>query len=429
MRYQPIDSSLFIKNRKNFVEKMKPSSVAIFISNDIMPTNADGTMPFVQNSNLLYLTGIDQEETILILAPNFPEKKYREVLLVKETSETIAIWEGNKHTKEECTSLSGIQNIQWNHKFENILEYILLKNSNIYLEKNEHPRSVNKVQTNQDKFYDYCTKKYSDHTYHKSYSLLSDQRMIKDELEIDLITKACNITEKGFRKILKFIKPQVWEFEIQAEYIHEFIKNRSIGFAYEPIIASGINACCLHYNTNNSICKDGDLVLMDVAAEYANYKSDMTRTVPVNGKFTKRQFTIYNVVLKVKNEATALLRPGITINQYHKEIQKIMESELISIGLLDKADVRKQDKNNPLSLKYFMHGTSHHLGLDVHDVGNFDCDIKVGNVFTVEPGIYIKEENLGVRLEDNILVGKNKNINLMKNIPISPEEIEELMNQ
>ena len=429
MRHQPINSSLFIKNRKNFVNKMKPNSVAIFLSNDIMPTNADGTMPFVQNTNLLYLSGINQEDSILILAPDFHDKKYREILFVRETNQIISIWEGNKLTKKECTNLSGIQTVYWKNKFENILENILSKSENIYLEKNEHPRSINKVETNQDKFFNYCTKKYSEHKYLKSYSLLSDLRMIKEKLEIDLISKACKITENGFRKVLEFIKPQIWEYEIEAEYIHEFIKNKSMGFAYEPIIASGINACCLHYNKNNSICQNGDLILMDVAAEYANYKSDMTRTVPINGKFTQRQLTIYNAVLNVKNEATKILRPGTTINQYHKEVQKIMESELISIGLLDKNDVKKQDKNNPLSLKYFMHGTSHHLGLDVHDVGNFDCNINIGNVFTVEPGIYIKEENIGVRLEDNILIGENKNLNLMKNIPILPEEIEDLMNQ
>ena len=253
--------------------------------------------------------------------------------------------------------------------------------------------------------------------------------MIKNQIEIDLITKACKITEKGFRRILNFVRPNVWEYEIEAEYIHEFIKNKSKGFAYEPIIAAGINACCLHYNINNSICKDNEMILMDVAAEFANYKSDMTRTIPINGKFSSRQLKIYNAVLNVKNEATKILRPGISINQYHIEIQKIMESELINVGLLNKNEVRKQDKKNPLSLKYFMHGTSHHLGLDVHDVGNFDCEIEIGNVFTVEPGIYIKEENLGIRLEDDILVGENENINLMNEIPILPEEIEELMNK
>ena len=429
MKYPPIDKRLFIKNRKDFINKMKPNSVAIFLSNDIMPTNADGTMPFVQNTNLLYLSGIDQEDSILIIAPDFDDEKYKEILFMKETNKLISIWEGNKLTKQECTDLSGIKTVYWNNKFDNILEKILSKSSNIYLEKNEHPRSANRVETNQEKFFKYCSKKYKNHKFLKSYPILSDQRMIKSQIEIDLISKACKITEKGFKRILNFIKPDVWEYEIEAEYIHEFIKNKSKGFAYEPIIAGGINACCLHYNTNNSICKNNEMILMDVAAEFANYKSDMTRTIPINGKFSSRQLKIYNAVLNVKNEATKILRPGISINQFHIEVQKIMESELINIGLLNKNEVQKQDKKAPLSLEYFMHGTSHHLGLDVHDVGNFDCEIEVGNVFTVEPGIYIKEESLGIRLEDNILIGEKENINLMNDIPILPEEIEELMNQ
>ena len=286
-----------------------------------------------------------------------------------------------------------------------------------------------KVETAQDRFLKNFKLNNNSISIQRSYPILSNLRMIKEKVEIDLISHACDITEKGFRRVLKFIKPEINEYDIEAEFIHEFIINRSKGFAYQPIIATGINACSLHYNENNTKCNSGELVLMDVAAEYANYRSDMTRTIPVNGRFTERQSEIYNAVLNVKNEATDILRPGISINDYHKEVAKIMESELIKIKLIDKDDVRKQDPRNPLYKKYFMHGTSHHIGLDVHDVGNFHININSGNVFTVEPGIYIREEKIGVRLEDNVLIGEKENINLMKDIPILIEEIEDIMNK
>tara|TARA_B100001094_G_scaffold298485_1_gene322410 strand:+ start:42 stop:1328 length:1287 start_codon:yes stop_codon:yes gene_type:complete len=428
MRHDKIDKNLYISNRKNYLEKVNQNSTSVFISNEFMPTNADETLHFVQNTNLLYLTGIDQEETFLILAPNFPDKKMREILFIKETSEEISIWEGNKLTKEEAKEVSGVKTVMWNNNFENILKLILAETNEIYLDRNEHIRSSSKIQTPQERFILEIQKKYSSYNIKRSYPILSDLRMIKDKTEINLIKKACDITEKGFRRILTYVKPDIWEFEIEAELIHEFLKNRSKGFAYQPIIATGINACSLHYNENKTQCKSGELILMDVAAEYANYKSDMTRTIPVNGKFTDRQLEVYNAVLNVKNEATNLLRPGISINDYHKEVGKIMESELIKIKLIDKIDVKNQDPKNPLFKKYFMHGTSHHIGLDVHDVGNFYVDLKPGNVFTVEPGIYIREEKIGVRLEDNILIGNNDNINLMENIPILPDEIENIMN-
>ena len=428
MRHDKIDKNLYISNRKNYLEKVNKNSTSVFISNEFMPTNADETLHFVQNTNLLYLTGIDQEETFLILAPNFPDKKMREILFIKETSEEISIWEGNKLTKEEAKEISGVKTVMWNNNFENILKLILAETNEIYLDRNEHIRSSSKIQTPQERFILEIQKKYSSYNIKRSYPILSDLRMIKDKTEINLIKKACDITEKGFRRILTYVKPDIWEFEIEAELIHEFLKNRSKGFAYQPIIATGINACSLHYNENKTQCKSGELILMDVAAEYANYKSDMTRTIPVNGKFTDRQLEVYNAVLNVKNEATNLLRPGISINDYHKEVGKIMESELIKIKLIDKIDVKNQDPKNPLFKKYFMHGTSHHIGLDVHDVGNFYVDLKPGNVFTVEPGIYIREEKIGVRLEDNILIGNNDNINLMENIPILPDEIENIMN-
>tara|TARA_B100001778_G_scaffold278701_1_gene242756 strand:+ start:5046 stop:6335 length:1290 start_codon:yes stop_codon:yes gene_type:complete len=429
MRYDKIDKNLYINNRKNYLDKVNQNSTSVFVSNEFMPTNADETLHFVQNTNLLYLTGIDQEETFLILAPNFPDKKMREILFIKETSEEISIWEGNKLTKKEAQEISGIKTVMWNDTFENILNLILAESNEIYLDKNEHIRSSTKIQTPQDRFILDIQRRYSSYKIKRSYPILSDLRMIKDKTEINLIQMACDITEKGFRRILRYVEPGIWEFDIEAEFIHEFIKNRSKGFAYQPIIATGINACSLHYNENKTKCKSGELILMDVAAEYANYKSDMTRTIPVNGKFTNRQLEVYNAVLNVKNEATNILRPGISINDYHKEVGKIMESELIKIKLIDKVDVKNQDPKNPLFKKYFMHGTSHHIGLDVHDVGNFYVDLKPGNVFTVEPGIYIREENIGVRLEDNILVGDNDNINLMENIPILPDEIEDIMNK
>ena len=429
MRYQNINNNLFIENRKKFIESIKDKSATVFVSNDLMPTNADEEMPFIQNTNLFYLTGIDQEDTFLILAPDFPNKNLREILFIKETSEEISIWEGNKLTKNEAIKISGIKTVLWNDEFYKILPLIIAESNNLYIEKNEHIRSITKVETAQDRFYGFAKEKFPLQNFERSYPILSKLRMIKNNIEIKLIQKACDITEKGFRRILNYTKPGVWEYELEAEFIHEFIKNNSKGFAYQPIIASGINACTLHYNENDCECKPGSLILMDVAAEYANYKSDMTRTIPVDGKFTKRQLDVYNAVLNVKNEATNILRPGITINDYHKEVGKIMESELLKIKLLDKTDVKKQDPKNPLFKQYFMHGTSHHLGLDVHDVGNFYVDLKPGNVFTVEPGIYIRKENLGIRLEDNIVIGEKENTNLMKNIPILPEEIENLMNQ
>ena len=405
------------------------NSTSVFVSNEFMPTNADETLHFVQNTNLLYLTGIDQEETFLILAPNFPDKKMREILFIKETSEEISIWEGNKLTKKEAQEISGIKTVMWNNNFENILNLILAESNEIYLDKNEHIRSSTKIQTPQDRFILDIQKRYSSYKIKRSYPILSDLRMIKDKTEINLIQKACEITEKGFRRILGYVEPDIWEFDIEAEFIHDFIKNRSKGFAYQPIIATGINACSLHYNENKTQCKSGELILMDVAAEYANYKSDMTRTIPVNGKFTNRQLEIYNAVLNVKNEATNILRPGISINDYHKEVGKIMESELIKIKLIDKVDVKNQDPKNPLFKKYFMHGTSHHLGLDTHDYGLLEDPFQENMVFTVEPGIYIPDEGFGIRLEDDVVIqSKGDPINLMEDIPIEPDQIEELMN-
>ena len=428
MRYNVIDQSLYINNRKNFIKHLKPNSVAVFNSNDVMPTNADGTMPFRQNNDLLYLSGIDQEESILIIAPNASNPKHKEILFVKETNELIAIWEGAKLSKEGATHQSGIETVYWGSQFESIFHLLVVEAENIYLNQNEHLRAITTVETCDDRFRLECKNKYPDHNYERLAPIMRVLRSIKSPLEIDTIQHACNITEKGFRRILDFVKPGVMEYEIEAEFAHEFLRNRSRGFAYTPIIASGLNACVLHYIENNLECKAGDVILMDVGAEYANYASDMTRCVPVSGKFTTRQKEVYNAVLRVMKFATAILTTGTLHDEYHEEVGKVMESELIGLGLIDKTDVANQDKLNPLYKKYFMHGTSHHMGLDVHDIENRNRPFEAGMILTVEPGIYIREENLGIRLENDVLITKNGQQDLMANIPLAAEEIEDLMN-
>jgi len=429
MRYQTQPQALFIKNRKKLADKLLPNSLAVFHSNDIMPTNADGTMRFRQNNDLFYLSGIDQEESVLVLCPDFPNEQMREILFIRKTNEHIAIWEGHKYTKEEAFEASGIKNIQWVENFEGTLNSLMALSENVYLNTNEHLRAEVKVETRDARFIKYCRERYPLHHYHRAAPIMHQLRAVKEPEEIDQLRIACDVTEKGFRRILQFVKPGVMEYEIEAEFVHEFLMNRSRGFAYEPIIASGASACVLHYIENNKECKAGDLILFDVAAEYGNYNADMSRTIPVNGKFTKRQRQVYDAVLRVHRTASGMLRPGVNIQEYHKEIGKIMEGELIGLGLLDKKEVANQDPSQPLYKRYFMHGTSHHLGLDVHDVGTMYEPIVPGMVFTVEPGIYIPEEGLGIRLENNIVVQENGYLDLMENIPIEAEEIEELMNK
>ena len=428
MKYLPIDSQLFIKNRTLFNAKIKGDDLAIFNANDIMPTNADGTMPFRQNNDLFWLSGVDQEESILVLFPNHPDENMREVLFLKETNEHIAIWEGAKLTKYGAFKASGIKTVFWLDELENKLDEMISKCDSIYLNKNIHSRSASDVQTRDDRFRSMMTDKYTNKAIKEVAPIMHELRVIKSDIEIVLMQNACNITEKGLRRILPFIKPGVMEYEIEAELMHEFLRNRSNGFAYQPIIGSGVDSCVLHYIENNKACKDGDILLMDFGAEYANYASDLTRTIPVNGKFSERQKAVYNSVLYVMKEATKMLTPGTKFKEYNAEIGRIMELELIKLGLLDKHDVQKQDPLKPLYKKYFMHGTSHYLGLDVHDVGDFDWSMKEGMVFTCEPGIYILEEELGIRLENDILVTANGPDDLMKNIPIEIEEIEGLMN-
>lgn len=429
MKYQPIDNSLFIENRNKFKNHLKPNSLAVFVSNDIMPTNADGSMGFKQNSDLFYFTGVDQEDTILVIFPDVKDGKHKEILFVKETSELIAVWEGAKLNKEQATRVSGIEYVYWHHEFDKVMKQFFFQAENIYLNLNEHSRASIETETAEARFNKTIMAKYPLHKYERSAPVMHRIRAIKSTMEIELIQQACDITEKGFRRLLSFVKPGVWEYEIEAELIHEFVRNRSRGFAYGPIIASGFNACVLHYVENNKQCKDGDVILLDVAAEYANYASDMTRCIPAGGKFTKRQKEVYNAVLRVKDGATKLLLPGQTFEKYNKAVGELMTEELLKLNLLKSDDVKNQNPNWPAYKKYFMHGTSHFLGLDVHDVGFFTELMQAGMVFTVEPGIYIREENLGIRLENNVLITTNGQIDLMKSIPVNADEIEELMNK
>lgn len=429
MKYSAINNNLFIENRKRFAASLKPNSIALFTSNDILPTNADGSMGFVQNSDLFYLSGVDQEETILLIYPDAINGAFKEVLFVKETSELIAIWEGAKLNKAEATQTSGIKNVMWNKEFDMFLQSVIFQAEYVYLNSNEHTRRHIDTETLEMRFNKKIISKFPLHKVERAAPIMHKLRAIKSKHEVELIQEACNITEKGFRRLLGFVKPGVIEYQIEAELVHEFISNRSRGFAYGPIIASGSNACVLHYVENNKECKAGDVILLDVAAEYGNYASDLTRCLPVSGKFTARQKQVYNAVLRVMKAATAMLTVGNLIPEYHKAVGLLMEKELVDLGLISMDDIKKQNPEWPAYKKYFMHGTSHFLGLDVHDVGDFNRKLEAGMVFTCEPGIYIPEENLGIRLENDILVTANGPDDLMKNIPLEAEEIEALMNK
>jgi Xaa-Pro aminopeptidase len=429
MKYSPIASKLFVKNRTKFAQRMQPNSIAIFNSNDIYPISADSTLPFAQHRDIFYLSGVDQEESILIIFPDAIKEEYREILFLKETNEHIAIWEGEKLTKEKAYETSGIKTVFWLQDLEKTLFELMTLTENVYLNTNEHYRASTDTETREARFINWLQEKYPAHTYLRSQPILQRVRSIKEPEEIALIQQACDITEKGFKRILDFVQPDVMEYEIEAEFIHEFIKNRSDGFAYTPIIGSGYNACVLHYIENNQKCKAGDVILMDVGAAYANYSSDMTRCVPVSGKFTDRQKDVYNAVLRIKKDAAKMLKPGVLWAEYHIEVGKLMTDELIQLGLISKEDVKNEDPKWPAYKKYFMHGTSHHMGLDTHDYGILTEPMQAGMVFTVEPGIYIPEENLGIRLEDDYVIQeKGDPFNLMANIPCEIEEIEALMN-
>ncbi len=429
MKYHQIDQQLFIKNRTKFMAQMKPKSLAVFNSNDIYPVSADSTLPFAQHRDIFYLSGVDQEESILLLFPGAPYESQKEMLFLKETSEYIAIWEGEKLNKDQAFEVSGIKTVHWLQDFEKVLSEMMSYCDTMYINTNEHYRANVETETREARFIKKWKSDYPAHQVAKSNPILQRLRSVKESEELDLMQQACDISEKGFRRILSFVKPNVMEYEIEAEMIHEFIRNRSKGFAYTPIIASGNNSNVLHYIENNQQCKSGDLLLLDVAAEYANYSSDLTRTIPVSGRYSERQKAVYNAVLRVKNEATKMLTPRTLIKDYHKEVGKIMTSELLGLGLIDKADVQNENPESPAYKKYFMHGTSHYLGLNTHDYGILTEPMKANMVFTVEPGIYIPAEGFGIRLEDNVVVQeKGEPFNLMQNIPIEIEEIESLMN-
>jgi len=427
VRYEPISKDFLIRNRDNLRKLLKPNSIVIIQSNDIYPTNADGVMPFKQNSDLFYLTGVDQEDTMLILMPDATDVKEREILFIKETSELIAIWEGEKLTKELARAATGIERIEWAHSFEGFLHRMVPQVEHIYLTTNEHLRASVVVETRNARFIKECQVRYPLHRYERLAPLLHRLRITKDPEEIRIIQRACDITEAGFRRVLGFIQPGVGEWEIEAELAHEFVRRGSRGFAYPPIIGSGKNACVLHYVENDKTCVDGEMVLMDVAAEYAGWASDLTRTVPVNGKFSKRQRQVYDAVLRVFRGCNEILRPGNTPMEYQKQVVELMERELVGLGLFSAKEALSQGPDKALVKRYFMHGTSHHLGLDVHDVCPPHEPFAEGMVFTIEPGIYIRDEALGVRIENDVIIEKTHNFDLMGKIPIEAEEIEWLM--
>jgi Xaa-Pro aminopeptidase len=426
MRHAPIDPELFVENRARLTRLLLPGSIAILNSNDILPTNADGSLRLVANSDLFWATGVNQEETVLLLFPDADDPKHREILFLRETSELIAIWEGHKLTKEEARRRTGIQQIHWLSDLPGLLRRLMCEAEHVYLNTNEHKRSVSEVQTRDDRFIRQVQSQYPLHTYHRLAPVLHTLRVVKSPIEVDLLQKACDLTGRGFARVARKTKPGISELELEAEFIHEFTKGGG-GFAYTPIIASGPNACVLHYIENDQPCRNGDLLLLDVGASYANYNADLTRTIPVNGKFTRRQRQVYNAVLRVLRSQTDGLVPGKKWSQWQKECEVSIERELVDLGLITTRDIKKQDPERPAYRKYFMHGCGHPLGLDVHDVGSLAKPFEEGWVMTVEPAIYIREEGLAVRLEDDILIRRDGNVNLMANIPIEADDIEALM--
>ena len=427
MRYEKIDSQLFILNRTRLRTSLKPKSMVIVLSNDVLPTNADGTMGFRQNNDIFYLTGIDQEESILVLFPDFPDEDFREILLVRETNEHIKTWEGEKLNKQEASEVSGIKKVFWSSSFDTILKKMIFEANQVYLNLNEHDGGEWSFESQERRFIKDFKHKFPLHKIERLAPIMHQLRVIKQPIEIELIKEAIEITQKGFARMAKYLKPNIAEYELEAELTHEFLMNRSRGHSFAPIMASGGNACILHYVSNNNFCQNDQAILMDFGAEYANYNADITRCLPVNGTFTMRQKQVYEAVLRVMKATKKMLIIGNTMENLRKEVGKIMTVELIKLGLLTADEVEKQSEDAPLYKKYFPHGISHHLGLDVHDVGSRYEVFKAGMVFTCEPGIYIPEEKLGIRLENDILITENGNIDLMENIPIEVEEIEALM--
>jgi len=427
MKHLPINASLFINNRKRFAKAMKPNSIAIFVSNDEVPSNGDALYKFKQNSNLYWLTGIQQEDTMVILFPDNPNPKFREVLVLVRPNELKEKWDGKRLRAHEGTAISGIETVIWTDSIDGVLQPWVHMADNIYLDTNENDRKASLVRSHDYRFIDEMKNRYPLHNYLRAAKLFKELRGVKTKEEVEVIQQAINITDNTFRRLLKFIKPGVMEYEIEAEIMHSFLSQRASGEAYGSIIASGDRARTLHYIENNQECKDGELILMDFGAAYGGYNADLTRTIPVNGKFTKRQKEVYNACLHLHNYAKKLLKPGISIADYTAKVGEEATQQFIKIGLITKADVKNEDKDNRAFRKYLYHGISHHLGIDVHDLGTHIAPLQAGMVLTVEPGIYIEEEQMGIRIENNVWLTKNGNVDLMKNIPITVEEIEQFM--
>jgi len=429
MRYKKIDSNLFINNRKKLARELKPGSLAVVHANDEMPRNGDLDYPYRQNSDLFYLTGIEQEKTILVLCPDHSDDKKKEVLFLLKSTPELETWQGHKYTVEEARNISGIQTIYWLDRFESRFHDLMLASEYVYINLNENSRFSSEVPYRDVRFARDLRSKFPLHKYERLGSIMSQLRVIKESEEIKLITQACQITAKAFDRILGFLKPGVMEYEVEAEITHEYIRQGASGHSYSPIVASGTNACVLHYIENDKKCKDGDLLLMDFGAEYANYAGDCSRTIPVNGRFTKRQRELYEATLRIFKQAKQMLRPGATISQYHSEVCRLWEEEHIKLGLYTRDDIKKQDPANPMYFKYYMHGTSHFMGLDVHDPGSKDQVIEPGMVLSCEPGLYIPEEGIGIRIENDIMVSDDKPVDLMESIPIEADDIEDIMNR
>ena len=426
-KYHTLNKELFILNRANFIKHLKANSIAIFNSNDEHPMNGDAYHNFKQNSDLFYLSGVDQEDSVLIIYPDCVLEEFREALFIKRTSDAMVTWNGYKLSMDQAREVSGINNIYWADEFEVKMRPIINYASNIYLSLNENDRSTISTPYKDLRFAQMMRDKYPLHEFERATPILHRLRSIKSNYELDLMKIAVGISEKMFSRILKFVKPGVWEYEIEAEVIHEYLSNRASGHSFSPIVASGANSCILHYVDNNKQCKDGDILLLDSGADYANYASDMTRTIPVNGVFTPRQKQVYNAVLRTMREAKKLLKPGVLLMEYQAQVGEITQKELVDLGLLTMDDIKKQDPKWPAYKRYFMHGTSHFLGIDVHDVGLRYEPMNPGMTFSCEPGIYIKEEGIGVRIENEILITENGCIDLMEHIPIEADHIEELM--
>jgi len=427
MKYLPLPQRLYNQNRARFIKKMKPNSIAIFPSNLNLPENGDAQYAFRPNSDILWLSGIRQEKTMVVLYPDNPDVNAREILVLLRPNEHLEKWEGHKLRKEEATAISGIKNVQWSDTFDAQLHVMMHQADIVYLNSNENDRLDLSIPRLDLAYVTKIKDQYPLHQYERAAKITRELRAIKTKEEIAVTQEAVDITEKAFRRVMQLIKPGVMEYEIEAEITHEFLRNRATRHAYGNIIASGDRARILHYVENNQVCKNGELILMDFGAEYGNYCADMTRTIPVNGKFTKRQKDVYNACLAVHNYAKSILKPGISILAYTAKVNVYMEQQLVNLGLISKADIKNQDPANPAYRKYFYHGVTHHLGIDVHDIGTKHLPIKDGMLFTVEPGIYIEEEQMGIRIENNIWITKTGHVDLFKNIPITVEEIERCM--